>query len=68
MNINRFCRGFRNDEHPGECKYLRYPMFHAGYTGKSGLDASFYCKFHKKKVSEVKKCEAYETGVRDEYK
>lgn len=41
------------------CKYLRWPTFHAGYTGKSGPEASFGCALHKKLIRNIKHCEDY---------
>jgi len=39
------------------CPYLRYPLYHAGFTGKSGEETWFYCARQKKPIRHIKKCE-----------
>jgi len=44
--------------HPNmECPHLRRPVFHSGYTGKSGPETWWRCLRHKKPVHNVKRCD-----------
>jgi hypothetical protein len=38
------------------CPFLRHPLYHAGYTGKSGLDTMYYCKLKKQCIRDIKFC------------
>jgi len=38
------------------CPFLQYPMFHSGFTGKSGPETWWYCLHHQKYMRHIKKC------------
>ena len=39
------------------CPFLKYPMYHSGYTGKSGELTWYWCEFNKAFLRHIKKCE-----------
>jgi hypothetical protein len=39
------------------CKYWRGPLYHAGFTGKSGPETWNTCVKHKKAIRNIKDCE-----------
>jgi len=59
MNIMYFCKKWVHGLQCQPCMYLRWPKFQAGYTGKSGVEASHYCQFHHMKAADVKHCHEY---------
>jgi hypothetical protein len=40
-----------------DCLFLKWPMFHSGYTGKSGEETWFYCKRTRRPIRHIKKCD-----------
>jgi len=44
MKTTGNCRGWDDSGNYRRCPYLLDPMYHAGYTGKSGIEASYRCR------------------------
>ncbi len=52
MKISGNCRSSRF-----VCPFFRRALYHAGYTGKSGSEASCHCGRTKKAIGIMKKCD-----------
>ncbi len=52
MKITGNCRSPR-----GLCPFLRGPLYHSGYTGKSGEDTWWWCKRHDGPVRHIGACD-----------
>jgi len=53
MKMLTNCRIFR----VSDCPFLKWPICHSGYTGKSGEETWFYCSRLKKYIRHIKKCD-----------
>ena len=52
------CEKFgQKEEERWRCPYLRTPVVHSGFTGKSGEETWWRCVRHKKAVRNVRKCD-----------
>ena len=40
-----------------DCPYLRFPMYHSGFTGKSGEETWWRCERKRKWLRHIKSCE-----------
>lgn len=45
------------------CPHLRSPMFHSGFTSKSGPVTWWLCDKKKKYIREIKKCNIMKRGL-----
>jgi hypothetical protein len=39
-----------------DCPLLRWPIYHSGYTGKSGEETWFFCNKYRKPIRHIKRC------------
>lgn len=63
MKMEGNCHGYKF-----RCPHLRRPMFHAGYTGKSGQETWWQCLFQKLSVRHVKACKLSGPELSDQEK
>lgn len=41
----------------GDCEHLRWPIYHAGFTGKEGPETWWMCAHHRKPIRHIQSCE-----------
>ena len=56
MRIKDNCRG-RIQGTPFTCPFLRSPMYHSGFTGKSGPETWWPCLRWKAYIRDIKECD-----------